>query len=173
MIKVSRLPMRNWNLWRCEYKWGQFRVSRLPMRNWNISKGKCSFVIIEGFQTTYEELKPFQANGSGYLHSRVSRLPMRNWNSAKWIIKDLCQNGFQTTYEELKHNISSFPGNLELRFQTTYEELKLYVPIPEIFFLFRFQTTYEELKPLILTTQETSSFTVSRLPMRNWNMKII
>ncbi len=205
---ASRLPMRNWNkptrtnppdhggplpdyLWGIETQlWPERyhlrRASRLPMRNWNQSSST-DWILIYGFQTTYEELKQ-SPNG--------------------W--KEVQHMSFQTTYEELKlspdpsdviysglpdylwgietQQLSQFDDS-DTCFQTTYEELKLPAVFKVEMELLSFQTTYEELKqnwfvvnkgigslPDYLWGIETKLVRgkqrdrlASRLPMRNWN----
>jgi len=127
------------------------------------------------------------------IRCRASRLPMRNWNSLPRRESVACRPGFQTTYEELKRFFQLGIDNL-CRFQTTYEELKLFCTFEEWGnHFFGFQTTYEELKPTnslcrfplislpdylwgieTLSFQTPSSFLkkASRLPMRNWNVRV-
>ena len=77
---ASRLPMRNWNMLKRippinretplpDYLWGietvvcavghvnTVEASRLPMRNWNSNPRPIQDCLLQGFQTTYEELK--------------------------------------------------------------------------------------------------------------------
>ncbi len=185
--KASRLPMRNWNspgLILC------IRVtdaSRLPMRNWN---SRITTIWKWGlcFQTTYEELKQTSPLVSlkkislpDYLwgiettieyiiqkQEPASRLPMRNWNFSNHLSHQISPS-FQTTYEELKH-CALAGGPAQFSFQTTYEELK---PTSRGRSSERssFQTTYEELKP-VLDERGDLVYFASRLPMRNWNVKL-
>jgi len=74
---ASRLPMRNWNATDSATITID-GASRLPMRNWNRKERNTEEGSWWGFQTTYEELKPW------------------------FDLKNDILLGFQTTYEELK-----------------------------------------------------------------------
>ena len=54
------------------------------------------------FQRTYEELKPNEANITGGTEVEVFSVPMRNWNLSLWLCLPWLQSRFQRTYEELK-----------------------------------------------------------------------
>jgi len=163
---ASRLPMRNWNLWKLNRqssgKWGfQTTYEELKLE---VTLGKRD--ILEGlpdylwgietvnivsekntvicFQTTYEELKPtdFKAKVGDWM---ASRLPMRNWNCS-------------TRSRQIRP--LSLPDYLWGIETLSFYEAVVWIPC--------FQTTYEELKlpdPLLHISRRTAS----RLPMRNWN----
>ena len=59
------------------------------------------------------------------------------------------------------------------RFQTTYEELKLGKSKRECTVITSFQTTYEELKLWKMETIGYEFVPVFRLPMRNWNKRMV
>jgi len=125
---------------------------------------------LESFQTTYEELKHPLVQGSGTNYF-ASRLPMRNWNTYHTELSRLSSSRFQTTYEELKLvNYIIFCGRIQ-SFQTTYEELKhvssisleCFSKLPD--YLWGIETTATRVTAL-------KAVFASRLPMRNWNVRL-
>ena len=167
LVRVSSLPMRNWNYWKGVSTATWARVSSLPMRNWNYWKGV-----------------------STATWARVSSLPMRNWNYQKWTSpaphattfpaylwgieterhdrEVTCHMCFQPTYEELKPRNRTTDPRIRKRFKPTYEELKLFIPL-----LF---TDSKDVSSLPMrnwnrnfSSSGVSGRTVSSLPMRNWN----
>ena len=144
------------------------RASRLPMRNWN-AKNHDGFSLVDGFQTTYEELKQSKIIDVDN-RAAASRLPMRNWNHQRdsWL-ED--RHRFQTTYEELKRSKTPVCTNCiccASRLPMRNWNLAAGVRCRWISGS-SFQTTYEELKPLIYGGLSPSAWRASRLPMRNWN----
>ncbi len=121
-LKVSSLPMRNWN--GCEERGGCSccSVSSLPMRNWNK-------LVLQYL------LSPFF----------VSSLPMRNWNSYCFLCRPRAI-GLQPTYEELKLGWRCICCDGHACLQPTYEELKLIFGVFEKKAQAGLQPTYEELK---------------------------
>jgi len=142
-IGASRLPMRNWNI---SSRWVWTCKRGLPDYLWGIETKICWSrpATLEGFQTTYEELKQERLDSIGKSEN-ASRLPMRNWNSVD-TRNCPCIASFQTTYEELKRSRRMRFSLSSRCFQTTYEELKRFVKL--------FLEFYH---------------VASRLPMRNWN----
>ena len=161
------------------------------MRNWN-SALVVRYTQICGFQTTYEELKlpistinknsdlRFQTtyeelkltDFSSQILILASRLPMRNWNSQVFSPDTRTVQSFQTTYEELKlssrsvvrHNkvLPDYLWGIETsRVRKCFclcFELPDYLWGIETFSLFH---------------DVAQASCASRLPMRNWNPRLL
>jgi len=135
---ASRLPMRNWNYPERQYLhaptslpdylWGietrswrvKTRSTSLPDYLWGIETGKMkNGVLVAGFQTTYEELKPnFQ--DPWVMFWGASRLPMRNWNVSSWVLSFPIELpdylwGIETLYFRLIHEANKAASRLPMR----------------------------------------------------------
>jgi len=110
------------------------------------------------------------SNDLDKVKEKVSRLPMRNWNDELKKQGENIENCFQTTYEELK----PFRGNLSDRIGVKFPDYLW--GIETIFHLLSF--FLDTLFPDYLWGIETQlpkninifPQSVSRLPMRNWNI---
>jgi len=142
--------MRNWNI---PWFYQGFRRSELPDYLW-------------GIETFLQVLKMT-------LFGLASRLPMRNWNLCQAIVAPL-----QKASRLPMRNWNYSCRGLDVRGGGC--QLPDYLWGIETHFLHKpmyhreqsFQTTYEELKP-VAPKSTASLIPASRLPMRNWNSRLL
>jgi len=144
--KVSRLPMRNWNIFLPEKRENYPTVSRLPMRNWNCEGNGLNVHCNFSFQTTYEELKLKCEFLRLSIREKVSRLPMRNWNN------------FYSKQGRNSWNVSRLP--MRNWNGIAMKPLRMMAQVSRL----PMRNWNLTMISLILIVE-----VVSRLPMRNWN----
>ena len=109
---------------RCSVFLDQVSVLKVPMRNWNYVAGDVWPDLLNGFESTYEELK-LHAHAPLNIFGIVLKVPMRNWNERIKVIKFARAAAFRKYLWGIETLVQFRHPKAIYGLGSTYEELKL------------------------------------------------